>query len=591
MRARMRVAVMAAGGAALAVLALLIATAVTGSQALAWVTGTVGLLAVAGTALLALKMVERYSRRSDQTSTRTANLEKRVERSGGTESKHAEALTALGADVEALRSDSARARQVAAVQKQVSALERTVKILHRRVPQGYLDTLQADVAGLKASTGELERRTGSELSRLDQRTQDAWTLSTESAFQLGRRPRSFLSVQQAMDLFEHYQAHGRLLEAGPLLKNYGLSRRLDLGTLRSLYRFYKASGYWDLATLMLQAVAEKSGRPGDQRALTQLRRDVAVFSRPTSVSTDLPTEHSYSATGPIVHMVGRMLPETQSGFTLRTHYTARAQSRGGLPVVVAGSRRVLLQHLEMLSVPDEQQIERGGDPLLRHAEAIDERLDALVLDHRGDVTDCHRTLRETEAGGEGRVTLLDRELIGIHSVRHHRDLSVAQSAVGGFEDMRLHHLGEREVMVRERAGHGLRILAQGVRGGESVGGEKGLGIVSPPLRRDRPRQPRLLPETSGLIHRGDAVGLPDGAHDERVQEVRVRVQNARPERADQFRQLLDVLAQPGIERDALSGRARKPDVLHPLMGVPDGVLIGVFHEPGLADDHHRQPTA
>ncbi|MDN5655401.1 MAG: hypothetical protein L0G46_10010, partial [Kocuria sp.] len=332
----MRVAVVAAGGAALAVLALLIATTVTGSQALAWATGTVGLLAVTGTALLVLKMVERYSRRSDQTSTRTANLEKRVERSGSAESEHAEALTALGADVEALRSESARARQVGAVQKQVRALERTVKILHRRVPEGFLDTLQADVADLKASTEELERRTGSELSRLDERTQDAWTLSTESAFQLGRRPRSFLTVQQAMDLFEHYQAQGRLLEAGPLLNNYGLSRRLDLGTLRGLYRFSKTSGYWDVATLMLQAVAGKSGRPGDERALKQLRRDVAVFSRPTSVSTDLPTEHSYSATGPIVHMVGRMLPETQSGFTLRTHYTARAQSHGGLPVVVVG---------------------------------------------------------------------------------------------------------------------------------------------------------------------------------------------------------------------------------------------------------------
>src|SRR5699024_1197072 len=45
-------------------------------------------------------------------------------------------------------------------------------------------------------------------------------------------------------------------------------------------------------------------------------------------------------------MVGRVLPETQSGYTLRTHYTAQAQARRDLPVAVVGQSGITKDTVE-----------------------------------------------------------------------------------------------------------------------------------------------------------------------------------------------------------------------------------------------------
>src|SRR5699024_711835 len=208
---------------------------------------------------------------------------------------------------------------------------RTVRVLGRRVPEGLLVPLRVEISEL-SDVVSLQSGTARE----------AWVLSAESALQLGRRPRSFLTVAQAAKLFEHYLEHDQLLEAAPLIRHYnGLLTRLDLGTLRALYRFYKATGYWDLAARVLRRVAEKSGRGSDRKVVTTLERDTALFSRREGLNVDLPSAAAYNAAGPIVHMVGRLLPETQSGYTLRTHYTARAQTRQGLSVVVVGQSGII----------------------------------------------------------------------------------------------------------------------------------------------------------------------------------------------------------------------------------------------------------
>jgi len=319
MRARMRTALIAAGGAVLVLLALLIATAVTGSLTLALITGVVGILGVIGALALALKATGLVIESGDRTATRISNVEKR--RAGE------------------ISSATAQTRRIDEIQEDLAAVQRTVKVLRRRVPEGYLEPVRAELA-------DLDSRVRSELDRANTAAQDAWALSTESALQLGRRPRSFLTAQQALDLFERYLEQDRLLEAGPLITHYRLLDRLDLGTLRKLYRYYKATGYWNLARLALTQVAAKTRRGGDRKALTQLERDIAVFSNPTSVNAELRSAHAYDATGPILHMVGRVLPETQSGYTLRTHYTAQAQARRDLPVAVVGQSGITKDTVE-----------------------------------------------------------------------------------------------------------------------------------------------------------------------------------------------------------------------------------------------------
>lgn len=299
MRTKLRAVSVAFGGAVLVILGLLIATGVTRSLVLAGVTAVVGVLGVIGALVMADAVAGRLLRRSDRASTRVSNLDKRVARLD--ERAAADAAAATGRE------------------KALAELE----------------------SSLGARIEELEGRTGTELAEIRDRAWDAWTLSTESALHLGRRPRSFLSPAQAAQLFEHYFDDGRLLETGPLIRNFRGLTRTDLGTLRALYRFFKATGHWDLAVLTLGQVAEKSGQGSDRKAVHALERDIAVFSRPDFVSAELPSAPAYNASGPILHLVGKVLPDTQSGYTLRTHYTARAQVRRGLPVLVVGQSGIV----------------------------------------------------------------------------------------------------------------------------------------------------------------------------------------------------------------------------------------------------------
>lgn len=361
MRVKMRAALLVAGGFLIAFMALLIVTALTGAQAWAWAAAIAGVLGVVLCVAAGFVAVDRLSRSNARTATRTSNLEKRVDRAREDGATSSDEVSQLRAEVEAVRADSASAQQADALraqqadtartqrleslEEQVTTLERAVRVLRRRVPEGFLDPLEAEVAGLSGTLSKLadEHSSVSEaLSTQSARTREAWVLSAESALQLGRRPRSFLTVVQAVELFEHYLEHDQLLQAAPLVRNYaGVLTRLDLGTLRTMYRFYKATGYWDLAALTLRQVAKKSGRGSDQKAVTKLERDTAVFSRREGLSIELPSAPAYDTAGPIVHMVGRLLPETQSGYTLRTHYTAQAQARQGLPVVVVGQSGVI----------------------------------------------------------------------------------------------------------------------------------------------------------------------------------------------------------------------------------------------------------
>lgn len=333
MHAKLRIAFIAAGGVLFAVLALLIATTMTGSRTLAAITIAASVVCAIGGLILVLKVMDRYTRSVNRTATQLSNLEKRLER---VRAADVDAVAELRAETATLHEKTAPVERILAVEEQVTTHDRAVRTLRRRVPEGYLDPVRTELTALetelRAELGHLDSR----MNTVSENAQNSWALGAESAFQLGRRPRNFLTVKQAADLFEHYLHNGKYLELGPLISQYKLLTRLDLGTLRTLYRFYKVAGYWDLAALTLKEVSEKSHRGGDAKALAKLQRDITVFSRPAGVTVEPPPAHAHDPAGPVLHMVGRVLPETQSGFTLRTHYTARAQARRGLRVAVVG---------------------------------------------------------------------------------------------------------------------------------------------------------------------------------------------------------------------------------------------------------------
>lgn len=204
------------------------------------------------------------------------------------------------------------------LQDRAKALRKDIQVLRRRVPAGYLDTVQSDVA--------MNNDTGKEGLRI----------AFESAIQLGRDPKAVLSDKQASRLFDTYVERGELLNIRPLIENFDVLKHETLTSLRRFYQYYRKSGYWELALLIVRRIHTVTGRDTDRFAAEKIHREIELFKNPEAVNPELPDGDAYSADGPILHMVGRVLPETQTGYTLRTQYTAKAQQRKGLPVAVVG---------------------------------------------------------------------------------------------------------------------------------------------------------------------------------------------------------------------------------------------------------------
>lgn len=202
--------------------------------------------------------------------------------------------------------------------ERLEPMRRNLRHLRERVPSGSLESM------------------GSRLTELDEATMATIRSAFESGVQLDRDPKSLLTEKLAVRLFNDYLGNEEYLKLKPLIESFDLFRTQNLTTLRTLYRFYRSAGYWDLALLAVSQLHEKSGRDNDAYAVAKIQSEIDVFSQPTLVTAELPDGTAHDPEGPILHMVGRVLPETQTGYTLRTQYTALAQARKGLPVAIVG---------------------------------------------------------------------------------------------------------------------------------------------------------------------------------------------------------------------------------------------------------------
>lgn len=252
--------------------------------------------------------------------TRLKNLETRV--SGQDLSGLDEPLVELPSRVRAIEERQELANSHAI------GLRKQLKVLRNRVPAGYMEPVQKSLGEIRAENKALLRST------------------FESALLLKRDPRSVLTTKQAHELFQDYLSQNRLLQLRPLIEHFDLLEDQRLSTLRMLYKFYRSTGYWELASKVIHQLKESSGLDTDANAALKLKHEVQVFSQPNAVTVDLPAASGYDPKGPIVHMVGRVLPETQTGYTLRTQYTALAQAKKGLPVVIVGQSGITKRGLE-----------------------------------------------------------------------------------------------------------------------------------------------------------------------------------------------------------------------------------------------------
>lgn len=287
----------AVGSLAFAVLSGLLG--LTGASVLAFVVG-IGIFT--GLGGIAWMQATAFMHRQDQLNTEMRSLKNRLS-------------DVQGRMIDAEnRAESKRTSTVSTLR----AAKRDLQILRRRAPAGFLDDFEARI------------------KTLDEMVRETLRIAFESAVQLGRDPSANVSDLQAKNLFDDYLSRGELLKLRPLIEHFGLLESQNLTTLRKIYRNYRRAGYWDLALRAIEDVHKKTGRETDRWAVVKLRHEMDLFARPTMVATELPEGTAYDPSGPILHMVGRVLPETQTGYTLRTQYTAMAQQQRGLPVAIVG---------------------------------------------------------------------------------------------------------------------------------------------------------------------------------------------------------------------------------------------------------------
>lgn len=215
-----------------------------------------------------------------------------------------------------------------ATQQRIRSIHKDLQVLRRRVPAAFLKPIEGDVA------------------RIDSTGRETLRIAFEAALQMGRNPRAILTDAQATRLFNDYLQRGQYLNLRPLIEHFGLLNNQSLTSLRTLYKYYRKTGYWEMALSVINRIFEISGRETDEFVAEKLRKEIDVFSSPSNIHVEMQAGQAYSPYGPVLHMVGRVLPETQTGYTLRTQYTAMAQKRKGLRVAIVGQSGISGERIE-----------------------------------------------------------------------------------------------------------------------------------------------------------------------------------------------------------------------------------------------------
>lgn len=302
-----------------------------------------GALAVA--ALVGVQLVRRLRKRLTLLSSRVSGLSRS---SGDAGSRVAAQRSELGERLDALerRADVKQlADRLAALEQRLSdrdaasnaALETRLSLLEdarSRAEAGVKEQLDQIAATQRLALEDLDSMKKRQ-QILTARSRRSLQVVAESADALGVDLTKVISLPDAQLVLRDSLAEGQAARAVPAVKAFELLPRQDLATLRKLYAAFRASGHWDVALEAVDLIATKSGKKGDQAAARRSRQELEVFSGPPPV---LPVAASPARdeAGPILHLVGKVLPFTQSGYTLRTHYTAQAQMRRGMRVVVVG---------------------------------------------------------------------------------------------------------------------------------------------------------------------------------------------------------------------------------------------------------------
>lgn len=215
--------------------------------------------------------------------------------------------------------NSARAAGTAALQSEPDA----------PAAKALLDGLKAKVA--KHSVG---------LNRLNEETQ-AWLHDTEVtivrlAVLQGTPIKKLLNDIQASNYLRNAATREAPLSALPVLREFPNSiNAMTLTQARSLMSSFRRVGYLEETASIMETIADRTQKTSDVKKTEIFGSEFEMFRGDQSFQASLPHYEGPSEPATVLHFVGKALPETQTGYTLRTQYTVEAQKRKGINAVVA----------------------------------------------------------------------------------------------------------------------------------------------------------------------------------------------------------------------------------------------------------------
>lgn len=144
-----------------------------------------------------------------------------------------------------------------------------------------------------------------------------------------------LEETAARTLASRFARGADYLRLKPLVENFDVLQEIESKRVFAAFKTYRRYGYLAAQARAAEHFGAFTGRDSDLTRASMISAESRFFEDPLSVSPDLgPSGDSHDSAGPVMHIVGKALPETQTGYTLRTHYTVRAQQERGVPLLV-----------------------------------------------------------------------------------------------------------------------------------------------------------------------------------------------------------------------------------------------------------------
>lgn len=171
--------------------------------------------------------------------------------------------------------------------------------------------------------------------KIVERDEFAWIQSVRKALYDGTPLQVLFKRAEAKVAANLFIKSGHMLEAMEVVRQLGLYEGLTTSQLRRLFWHGRRTGFVTHALHALDEVILRTRDKKDVEARANLYADYEFHRDPWGLLQGLPETDSYDSGGPVLHMVGKALPERQTGYTVRTKYTTETLLSAGVRCVIA----------------------------------------------------------------------------------------------------------------------------------------------------------------------------------------------------------------------------------------------------------------